>query len=160
MVSIPIVLDFRRLQQVGGTVLSLLPPYSRRDCPFPPSPLNQHPARFPRFVRKCPTAMHYWHLLSPLDWHHVPERDLCHNWGQPCVSMRAFAAACLIKLDLGFRYMSQLRTYLIQHPALCWVLGFDPHLALPSQRHFTRLLRQSPNARFQALLDETVRLLT
>jgi hypothetical protein len=85
--------------------------------------------------------------------------------------MAPFAAACLIKLDLGFRYMSQLRDYLADHPALIWVLGFpvtpsshhlwgfDPQASLPTHRHFTRLLRLTPNARFQFLLDDTVRLL-
>ncbi len=115
--------------------------------------------------------MRYWHFLSPLAWEHFPERDLCRNWGQPCVPIAPFAAACLLKLDLGFRYMSQLREYLVDHPALIWLLGFpivpssrfpwrfDAEASLPTHRHFTRLLRKTPNARFQFLLDETVRLL-
>jgi hypothetical protein len=85
--------------------------------------------------------------------------------------MAPFAAACLIKLDLGFSYMSQLRDYLVDHPALIWLLGFpvvtasdypwgiDVQASLPTPRHFTRLLRKMPNARLQFLLDETVRLL-
>ncbi len=115
--------------------------------------------------------MRYWHFLSPLAWHRFPERDLSRNWGQPCVPMAPFAAACLIKLDLGFSYMSQLRDYLVDHPALIWALGFpvvpssdypcgiDVQASLPTSRHFTRLLRKMPNARLQFLLDETVRLL-
>jgi hypothetical protein len=122
-------------------------------------------------VHDSPVAMRYWHLLSPLAWQRFPERDLRRNWGQPCVPMAPFAAACLVKLDLGFSYMSQLRDYLVDHPALIWVLGFpivpssagpwgiDVQASLPSPRHFTRLLRKLPNGPLQFLLDETVRLL-
>jgi hypothetical protein len=67
--------------------------------------------------------------------------------------------------------MSQLREYLVEHPALTWLLGFplvpsrasawgfDVDASLPTERHFTRMLRHVPNATLQFLLDETVRLL-
>ena len=86
----------------------------------------------------------------------------------PCAP---FVAACLVKLDCGLTYMSQLRQYLVDHPALAWVLGFplvaapqfswgfDVAASLPTQRHFTRMLRQGPNTRLQFLLNDTVRLL-
>jgi hypothetical protein len=77
----------------------------------------------------------------------------------------------MIKVDRELGYMSHLRAFLVEHPALIWVLGFslvpdvrfpwgfDPQASLPTPRHFTRLLRQRPNAHLQCLLDETVRLL-
>jgi hypothetical protein len=110
-------------------------------------------------------------FLAPLAWDRFPERDLCRNWGQTCVPYAAFAAACLVKLDQGLTYMSDLRDYLVEHPALTWVLGFplqpsrhfpwgfDVAASLPTHRHFTRLLRKLPNGPLQFLLDETVRLL-
>jgi len=64
-----------------------------------------------------------------------------------------------------------VRDYLVEHPALVWVLGFplapsrhfpwrfDVQASLPTARHFTRMLRKLPNATCQYLLDETVRLL-
>ncbi|RMD71694.1 MAG: hypothetical protein D6819_00955 [Gammaproteobacteria bacterium] len=64
-----------------------------------------------------------------------------------------------------------MHAFLLDHPALLWLLGFpitpdrhfpwgfDPQASLPTHRHFTRLLRKTPNAPFQFLLDETVRLL-
>jgi hypothetical protein len=67
--------------------------------------------------------------------------------------------------------MPQLRDYLVEHPALTWLLGFplvpsrryrwgfDVHASLPTARHFTRMLRQLPNSVCQYLLGETVRLL-
>ena len=129
------------------------------------------PDRLPRFVRDSPVARRYLHLLGPLDWAHFPERDLETDWGAPAIPFATFAAACLIKLDQGQVYMSALRQYLADHPALVWMLGFpravyprwthsfDMEASLPTTRHLTRMLRKVPNACFQYLLDETVRLL-
>jgi hypothetical protein len=115
--------------------------------------------------------MRYSHLLSPLDWGRFPERDLQTDWGTPTVPFASFIAACLVKLDQHLPYMSHLHQYLVDHPALVWILGFplvpSPHYrwgfdveaSLPTARHLTRMLRSTPNAVSQYLLDETVRLL-
>jgi hypothetical protein len=133
--------------------------------------LVQQEDRLPRFVRESPVAMRYLHLLGPLAWHQFPERDLQRNWGQATVPYAPFVAACLVKLDQGRTYLSQLRQYLVDHPALVWVLGFplvparqfpwgfDVEASLPTQRHFTAMLRHVPNASLQFLLADTVRLL-
>jgi hypothetical protein len=69
------------------------------------------------------------------------------------------------------KYTSQLVSYLVQHPALLWMLGFplvpayghpygfDPKASVPTQRHLNRLLRQIPNRDFQWLLDQSVDLI-
>jgi len=115
--------------------------------------------------------MRYINLLGNLDWEHFPERDLETDWGMPAVPFASFVAACLVKLDQQFVYMSHLHQYLVEHPALVWVLGFplkpstkyawgfDTQASLPTARHFTRLLRKVSNIQLQFLLDETVRLL-
>jgi len=66
--------------------------------------------------------------------------------------------------------MDDLRQYLVEHPAFIWLLGFplafsskfscgfDPSASLPTQRHFTRMLRNMPNDVTQFLLAESVRL--
>jgi len=135
------------------------------------SQLRQHPCLLPSFVRASPIAMQYLQLLGPLDWDRFPERDLETDWGTPAVPYASFAAACLVKLDQQRVYMPQLRDYLVAHPALVWLLGFplvpSPHYAwgfdadasLPTARHFTRILRTTPNPVSQYLFDETVRLL-
>jgi hypothetical protein len=135
------------------------------------SQLRRHPRLLPSFVRASAVAMRYLQLLEPLDWGRFPERDLETDWGTPAVPYASFVAACLVKLDQQLVYMSHLRDYLVEHPALMWVLGFplvpSPHYAwgfdadasLPTARHFTRMLRTTPNAVSQYLLDETVRLL-
>jgi len=67
--------------------------------------------------------------------------------------------------------MGALYRYLLEQPALTWLLGFplergsfmpgslNPILSLPTQRHFTRLLREMPNSTLQSLLDSSVALL-
>jgi hypothetical protein len=133
--------------------------------------LAQNPGLLPRFVRESPVAMKYLHLLEPLDWGRFPERDVETDWGTPTVPFASFVAACLIKLDQRLVYMSHLRDYLVEHPALVWILGFplipsrrhpcgfDADASLPTARHLTRMLRSTPNTVSQYLLDETVRLL-
>jgi hypothetical protein len=133
--------------------------------------LDRPIGRLPRFVRRSTLAVRTYRLLSPIDWAALPERDLSRNYGQPAVPYTAFVAAYLVKLDQRLRYMSDLRRFLVDHPALYWLLGFpipaglggpssaQVRMALPSQRHLARLLRRISNAYLQALLDQTVALL-
>jgi hypothetical protein len=133
--------------------------------------LAQRPTKLPRFVRHAPVAMRYLHLLEPLAWAHFPERNLDERRGTPAVPYAPFAAACLVKLDQGLTYISTLREYLVDHPALTWVLGFpltpsarypwgfDVEASLPTQRHLTRMLRTMPNHTLQHLLGSTVHLI-
>ena len=133
--------------------------------------LAQRPTLLPSFVQESAVAMRYLHLLGALDWGRFPERDLVTDWGIPAVPFVPFVAACLVKLDQQLVYMSHLRQYLVEHPALVWVLGFplvssanypwgfDVQASLPTARHFTRMLRKIPNLKLQFLLDETICLL-
>jgi hypothetical protein len=125
----------------------------------------------PRFVRESQVAMAYLHLLGPLDWRRFPDRpDQRFHPDRPPLSYTSFVAAYLVKIDQHLPYLADLRRYLVQHPALVWVLGFplvkssafswgfDVEASLPNHRHFCRLLHTVPNASLQFLLDETVRL--
>ena len=129
---------------------------------------SQHPNLLPGFVRESPVAMRYLELLGLLDWAQFPERDLQRDWGRQAIPYAAFVIACLVQLDQGIVYMSRLRRYLIEHPALIWLAGFsltparrhpygfDPEQSLPAQRHLARMLRTIPNATLQFLLDSSV----
>jgi hypothetical protein len=133
--------------------------------------LAQNSRELPGFVRQSPVAMRYLDLLGPLAWSSFPERDL--TLGQPLspVPYAAFCVACLVKVDHQLRSMGALRRYLIEHPALVWLAGFplvasrrypwgfDAQACLPTQRHFTRLLRTMPNQPLQYLLDSSVNLI-
>jgi hypothetical protein len=128
--------------------------------------------QLPRFVRESEVALKYLRLLGPLNWSRFPDRpDQRFALDIPPLSYVPFIAAYLVKIDQHLPYVSDLRQYLIEHPALVWVLGFplvpssafswgfDVARSLPSHRHFSRLLRSLSNPGLQFLLDETVRLI-
>jgi hypothetical protein len=168
MTSIPIVPRFTHLKQ--GAYHRLLARNGHHTQAVRPNlrRLARDETSLPRFVQDSAVAMRYLRLLAPLDWDHFPERDLQRNYGQPALPYMPFVAACLVKLDQRLTYMHQLRQYLVEHPALTWVLGFplipsrqfpwgfDVEASLPTHRHFTRMLRQLPNPALQYLLDSTV----
>lgn len=133
------------------------------------SHLAQPGADLPRFVAECAVARKYLELLGPLDWANFPERETHRAWPGSTPAPRApFVASYLVKLHEGKRYMSNLRDYLVEHPALVWILGFpltpsdqfawgfDADASLPTARHFGRVLRTLPNEALQFLLDGTV----
>jgi len=171
MTSIPIVTRFWPRETRNTTVQ----PVWLRRLPLPQRPnphqLVQSLPELPDFVRQSPVAMRYLYFLGTLDWDRFPERDLERYRYRPPLPYAPFAAACLVKLEETKPNMSKLRDYLVEHPALIWLLGFplvssshfawgfDPEASLPTHRHFTRMLRSMPNACLQFLLDETVRLL-
>jgi hypothetical protein len=133
--------------------------------------LNEPLENLPSFVQDSAVARRYFRLLGPLPWSTFPERDLLRNYGPATTPYAPFAAACLVKLDQYMPYMSQLRDYLVEHPALTWLLGFplptprrspnsaDVDACLPTARHLTRMLRTMPNTCLQFLLDGSVQLL-
>jgi hypothetical protein len=136
------------------------------------SVLAQSEARLPQFVRNCPVAMRYLRLLGELDWAHFPERPTNRAWPGPQPHPRApFVAAYLVKLNEGHTYMSDLRDYLLDHPALVWLLGFklkaDPHAvygfdvaaSVPSRKQLGRVLRDLDNQALQFLLSSTIALI-
>jgi hypothetical protein len=170
MTSLPILSHLAPLKQVPTRLWQAVMPQNHRKR-ADLYQLGQNLNHLPSFVRQSSVAMRYLYLLSPLDWSHFPERDLVTDWGQPTVPFAAFTAACLVKLDQQLAYMSNLRRYLVEHPALVWILGFplvpssrypwgfDADASLPTARHLTRMLRSTPNAVSQYLLDETVHLI-
>lgn len=96
------------------------------------SQLAQAGADLPRFVAECAVARKYLELLGPLDWANFPERETHRAWPGPTPAPRApFVASYLVKLHEGKRYMSNLRNYLVEHPALVWILGFP---LIPSEQ--------------------------
>lgn len=125
----------------------------------------------PRFVRDCPVAMRNLDLLGPLDWERVPERELARDWGQPILPQTAQLAAWLVGLNDGRSSAGALHTYLVEHPALIWLLGFplapapnDPlgfnaQASLTTPQHWTKLLRWLPHAAFHFLLADSIRVI-
>ena len=134
--------------------------------------LAQPDAALPAFVAHDAVTRKYLDLLGPLDWAQFPERPTNHPWPGPTPAPRApYVAAYLVKLNEGLRSMGKLRTYLLEHPALVWSLGFplvaaptagqgfDVARSVPTRRQLGRVLRELDNAAAQFLLDGTVHLL-
>lgn len=130
----------------------------------------------PLFVQESTVAMRYWQWLGQLDWQHYPERadltEIGQQWRGPEPNATApYVAAFLIKVDRHLPDAAALRQFLVEHPALIWVLGFplvpsdryrwgfDADASLPCHHHFTRLLRKLPNAALQFLLTSSVQLI-
>ena len=134
--------------------------------------LAANEASLPQFVRDCPVAMKYLRLLAPLDWANFPERDESRPWPGSTPHPRApYVAGYLVKLTEQKKYMSHLRQFLVEHPALVWLLGFklqpDPTArygfevaaSVPSRKQLGRVLRELDNQALQFLLSSTVSLI-
>jgi hypothetical protein len=117
-------------------------------------------------------AQKYLGLLRQLDWSRFPDRpDQRFALDEPPLPYACLAAAYLVKIEQHLTYVADLRAYLVEHPALVWVLGFplrssaeypwgfDVDVSLPTHRHLSRMLRDLANVCLQFLLDETVRLI-
>lgn len=126
----------------------------------------------PQFVQESAAAMTYLDLLGPLEWADFPERPTNRAWPGCEPAPRApFVASFLIRLDKGLPSMPKLYAYLVENPALVWLLGFpltpsetyswgfDVAESLPTIQHFSRILRKLDNAQLQFLLNGTIHLL-
>lgn len=121
----------------------------------------------PWFVQQCPITRHSLNWLRPFAWQNVIAKASAKRSHQMTVSRATYIASYLVKIDQRLTTMGQLRRFLINHPALIWVLGyplvpdrstlgFNPELSVPSRRQFSRMLSTLPNALLQCLLDEQV----
>lgn len=132
---------------------------------------SRPPQSLPRLIQESAVAQRYLRLLGPIAWQNFPVHADKRIWFDlPAVPLWSFAAATLVKLDQHLPYMSNLRQYLVDHPALLWILGFplaasagyswgfDADASLPTERHFCRLLRDLPHIGPQFILSDTVRL--
>ncbi len=125
----------------------------------------------PSTIQESPTIKRCLDLLAPLDWGHVPERNLARNWGQATIPYATLMAAELIRLNEHVPSMAALHRFLLEHAGFISLLGFPlaidptsalgfhPLASLPSARHLTYLLRQLPAATVQFLLADSVRLI-
>ena len=134
----------------------------------------QHPDMLPATITQSATLLRILDLIGPLDWGHVPERDLKHDWGKATIPNAALIAAELVKLNESLPSLKHLRRFLSEHPGFISLLGFAPLLNpdfgpgfstparsahLPTQRHLTRMLRNIPNSTLQFLLADSVSLI-
>lgn len=137
----------------------------------PLRPTTPTPQHVPTWITNSPTIIRGWGLLAPLDWAHLPERNLQRHWGQFTIPYATLAAAELLRLNEPLPSAERLHRFLLEHPGFIWLLGFplvpapetdlgfNPRASLPTPRHFTRLLRNVPNPVLQFLFADSVRLI-
>src|SRR4051794_39677374 len=95
-----------------------------------------------------PVVRRYRAFFAVLDWSQVPERAGPRRWPGPAPHPRAaYIKAFLVKLCELKAYVTDLRRFLVEHPALVLELGFRPVLA-PTQPAGLDLERTVPSARW------------
>jgi hypothetical protein len=126
-------------------------------------------AEVPDWVANDPVAQEYATFFACLHWEQVRERSEqgCQS-GQRPHPERAYIGALLVMIVEGKVYFTHLRKFLLQPPALVWVLGFrrvpdprspwgfDVKRTVPTARHLGRKLRRLAPATLRALLAGTV----
>ncbi len=111
----------------------------------------------------------YRSFFSLLDWDQVPERDGSRPWPGPVPQPRcAYLKALLVKLCEGKPFITQLRSFLVEHPLLVLELGlrpvrnpalpygFDVEQSVPSDRWLRAQQQTIDDALLTNLLKGTV----
>jgi hypothetical protein len=111
-------------------------------------------------------------FFALLDWSVIPERDARRAWpGSPPHPQRAYMKGLLVKTNERFESCTELRNFLVKHPALVVALefrlvldptkpdGFDAERSVPSARHWRRVLQTFDNELLQRLLNRSVQTL-
>jgi len=123
----------------------------------------------PTYIAFDPVANDYDAFFSVLDFEVVPERDESKPWpGNPPHPERAYVKTQLVMIREKIEYHTELRRYLVKHPALVLRLGFRPVVdpsspwgfnvgrTVPCDRHLRRKLQTGDNKVLKALLRRTV----
>lgn len=126
----------------------------------------------PRLVQESPVALEVLELLGPLNWEEFPEQCDLRVAPGPIPQRRApYVGAFILKIHRNLRYMSDLRTFLVENPAVVWLLGFelkpsnayrwgfDSEKSLSCRRQFGRVLRKLHPSQSAFLLDSSVHLI-
>ena len=116
-----------------------------------------------------PVVGAYRALFSLFDWSLVAQWQAQRSArGRPAHPESAYLKAFLVRINEGYIYATQLRTFLLKHPLLVIELGFrleldpttpygfDVERTLPCRYWLTAKLRQLDRALLQALLNATV----
>lgn len=116
-----------------------------------------------------PVANDYDNFFSVLHFEVVPERDESKPWpGSLPHPERAYVKAQVVMLREKIEYHTELRKFLVRHPALVLRLGFRPvvdptspwgfdvEATVPCDRHLRRKLQYGDNGILKAILAGTV----
>ena len=125
------------------------------------------PFRPPAYFQDDPVAQDYADYFSDLDFSQIPTR-CASGWGRRGHPLSAYIKALLVMTREKTPYCTELRTFLVKHPALVLLLGFRPKRSarsaygfdvartVPTDRHLRRKLQAIPNVYLQSILQGTV----
>lgn len=95
-----------------------------------------------------PVVRRYRAFFALLDWRQVTERDTGRRWpGRAPHPRTAYVKTLLVKLCEQKSYVTELRRFLVEHPALVLELGFRP-VSAPTQPGGFDVERTVPCARW------------
>lgn len=116
--------------------------------------LNQH--RWAELREYDPVVQRYRAFFSLLDWSQVPERDPSRPWpGPEPHPWSAYIKALLVKVCEGKLFITQLRSFLVEHPLLVLELRFRPVLN-PALPYGFDVEQTVPSARWLRTQQQTV----
>jgi DDE family transposase len=123
-------------------------------------------------VQNDKVVQRYREFFSLIDWKSVQQYQADRTLSdRPSHPEEAYIKAFLVKIIEGKKHMTQLRTFLVEHPLLTAELGFRLHLdptqpygidlekTLPKKRWFNAKLRSLDHSILQDLLTGSVRAL-
>jgi len=132
--------------------------------------LDQH--RLATELEHDSIVQRYRSFFALLDWTQVPQRAVDHPWPGPRPHPEsAYVKALLVKLCEQKAYVTNLRTFLVEHPLLVLELGFHPvpnpthrygfdvQQTVPCDRWLRHKQQTLDNTLLRALLQATVQAL-
>ena len=122
----------------------------------------------PSYFHQDEVAKDYTAFFADLDFSPLPalRREGRGRRGHP---QSAYVKALLVKIREKHTYCTDLRAFLVKHPALVLLLGFRPKVCeqspfgfdvsktVPTARHLRRKLQTIPNLALQSIFEGTVR---
>ena len=96
------------------------------------------------FIESSPLYRKYYLLFKALDLSDFPDRNL--DVGRTGYSRRAILRAFIVKHAEEIKSVPRLVEYLINHPVIAELCGFDMRKPLPDESQFYRFLKEINNS--------------
>lgn len=135
--------------------------------PYPETSQSSQTFQTPLHFAQDEVCKDYATFFSTLDFSHLPP-ERSSGRGRKGHPLAAYVKAFLVKVREKRTYHTELRNFLLKHPALVLLLGFRPEVCansplgfdisktVPSARHLRRKQQELPNELLQPILVGTV----
>ena len=116
------------------------------------------------FLQPEPLVRRYQRLFAVFDFSFLPSLPAS------CIPLQAFLKAYIVMVDQGIQTFTRLRTFLLEHPAGTWCIGFRPNNGnlplcpstidweqlVPSDRYLREKIQGMDHLFFKTLLAQTI----